>query len=191
MNNDSDSDNSDNTVIPIKQIDLTGKQVVNYREVLTDKEIEAIEHECSLYEIRPAAAIDALQIVQRERRWISDKSLYAIANMLDMSATELEGIATFYNLIYRRPVGEHVIHLCNSISCWLHDYQTIADYLCKTLKIEFGETTQDGKITLLPNVCLGCCDKAPALMLDGELIESLNVEVIDNLLQVLTGGKNA
>ena len=96
-----------NSVIPIKQVDLAGQQVVNYRDVLTDKEIKAIEHECSLYEIRPAAAIDALQIVQNERRWISDESLYAIANMLDMSATELEGVATFYNLIYRHPVGEH------------------------------------------------------------------------------------
>jgi NADH-quinone oxidoreductase subunit E len=186
-----------NNDIPIKQVDLAAKQVVNchqelnYHQVLTDKEIEAIEHECSFYATRAAAAIDALQIVQRQRRWISDESLYAIADMLDMSGTELEGIATFYNLIYRRPVGEHVIHLCNSISCWLHDYHPLADYLCKTLNIELGQTTQDGKITLLPNVCLGCCDKAPALMLDGELIESLNIEVINNLLVRLTGGENA
>jgi NADH-quinone oxidoreductase subunit E len=178
------------SVIPIKQVDLTSQPVVNYRDVLTAKEIAAIEHECSLYEIRPAAAIDALQIVQSERRWISDESLYAIANMLDMSATELEGVATFYNLIYRHPVGEHVIHLCDSVSCWLHDYQSIAEHLSKTLEIEFGQTTQDGIITLLPNVCLGCCDKAPALMLDGELVENLNIEAIDNLLKGLRGGAN-
>ena len=158
------------SVIPIKQVDLVGQPVVNYRDVLTDKEIAAIEHECSLYEIRAAAAIDALQIVQSERRWISDESLYAIAAMLGMSATELE------------------IHLCDSVSCWLHDYQTIAEHLRKTLNIEFGQTTADGKITLLPNVCLGCCDKAPALMLDGELVESLNIEAIDNLLKGLRGG---
>ncbi len=178
------------SVIPIKQVDLTTHQEVNYEDVLSPKEIAAIEHECSLYEYRPAAAIDALQIVQRERRWINDESLYAIANMLGMSATELEGIATFYNLIYRQPVGEHVIHLCDSISCWLHDYQKIADHLCETLKIKFGETTRDGKITLLPNVCLGCCDKAPALMLDGELVESLDITAIDKLLKGLVGGKN-
>tara|TARA_R110002167_G_scaffold35343_2_gene112929 strand:+ start:328 stop:873 length:546 start_codon:yes stop_codon:yes gene_type:complete len=179
------------TVIPIQQVDLVGQPIVNYRDVLSGKEIAAIEHECSLYESRPAAAIDALQIVQSERRWISDESLYAIADMLGMSATELEGVATFYNLIYRHPVGEHVIHLCNSISCWLHDYQTIADHLSKTLNIEFGQTTEDGKITLLPNVCLGCCDKAPALMLDGELVENLDINSIDKLLQGLSGGKNA
>ncbi|MGK0409638.1 MAG: NADH-quinone oxidoreductase subunit E [Shewanella psychromarinicola] len=178
------------SLIPIKQVDFGGQQMANYRDVLSSKEIVAIEHECSLYESRPAAAIDALQIVQRERRWVSDESLYAIANMLGMSATELEGIATFYNLIYRHPVGVHVIHLCDSISCWLNDYQIIANHLCKTLNIEFGQTTADGKITLLPNVCLGCCDKAPALMLDGELLENLDIEAIDSLVQRLRGGKN-
>jgi NADH-quinone oxidoreductase subunit E len=179
-----------NQTIPITLIDPQAEVQVDYREVLSQVEISAIEHECALYESRPAAAIDALQIVQRERRWISDESLYAIADMLGMSATELEGIATFYNLIYRQPVGQHVIHLCNSISCWLHDYQSIAEHLRQTLNIEFGQTTADGNITLLPNVCLGCCDKAPALMLDGELVESLDINVIDKLLESLKGGEN-
>jgi NADH-quinone oxidoreductase subunit E len=178
-----------NQTIPISLIDPQAEVHVDYREVLSQVEISAIEHECALYESRPAAAIDALQIVQRERRWISDESLYAIADMLGMSATELEGIATFYNLIYRQPVGQHVIHLCNSITCWLHNYQSIAEHLRQTLNIEFGQTTADGNITLLPNVCLGCCDKAPALMLDGELVDSLDINTIDKLLQGLKGMK--
>jgi NADH-quinone oxidoreductase subunit E len=177
--------------IPITLLDPLAQPRVDYRQYLNEKEIAAIEHECAFYESRPAAAIDALQIVQGERRWISDESLYAIADMLGMSATELEGVATFYNLIYRQPVGEHVIHLCNSISCWLHDVQIIAEHLSKTLNIEFGQTTCDGKITLLPNVCLACCDKAPALMLDGELLESLDITSVDKLLQGLSGGANA
>jgi NADH-quinone oxidoreductase subunit E len=180
-----------NNAIPITQIDPLAQPRVDYRQYLSKSEIAAIEHECALYESRPAAAIDALQIVQGERRWISDESLYAIADMLGMSGAELEGIATFYNLIYRHPVGEHVIHLCNSITCWLHDFQTIADHLRKRLKIEFGQTTSDGQITLLPNVCLGCCDKAPALMLDGDLVENLDIASVDKLLKELRGGKDA
>lgn len=177
-----------NNVIPIKQVgDLTALDV-DYRQILSQGEIDAIEHECSLYEHRPAAAIDALQIVQRHRRWVSDESLYAIANMLQMSATELEAVATFYNLIYRQPVGRHVIHLCNSISCWLMDYERLAQHLRQTLEIDFGQTTTDGNVTLLPNVCLGCCDKAPAMMLDGELVENLDTAKVDELLQGLKGG---
>lgn len=166
-----------NNTISVKQID--------FRSVLSKSEIAEIEHECAQYEIRPAAAIDALQIVQKERGWIDDECLCAIAECLTMSSAELEGVATFYNHIYRQPVGKHVIHLCDSISCWLHDYQIIASHLSQKLGIELGGTTADGNITLLPNVCLGCCDKAPALMLDGELIESLDITSVDALLAKL------
>lgn len=171
-----------NNAIPITQLD--------YRTVLTDAEISEIEHECEQYEIRPAAAIDALQIVQSHRGWIDDESLNAIADCLQMSSAELEGVATFYNHIYRQPVGKHVIHLCDSISCWLHDFQIIADHLSDKLGIQFGQTTADGNITLLPNVCLGCCDKAPAMMLDGELFENLNIASVDEILDKLRGGSN-
>lgn len=173
-----------NNSIPIKQLD--------YRHYLSESEIAAIEHECSLYESRPAAAIDALQIVQRQRGWISDDSLYAIAQLLTMSPTELEGVATFYNLIYRQKVGKHVLHLCDSISCWLHDTPQLTAHIKGRLGIEFGQTTIDGLVTLLPNVCLGCCDKAPAMMLDGELIESLTTDKVDEILQALLakGGKH-
>lgn len=168
-----------NQTIPVTQ--------VTYQQVLTPQEIAAIEHECAQYQDRAAAAIDALIVVQRHRGWINDESLYAIADCLGISATQLEGVATFYNHIYRQPVGKHVIHLCNSISCWLSDYQQIADVLTRELNIELGQTTQDGNITLLPNVCLGCCDNAPALMLDGELVENLTPESVSHLLQQLRG----
>ena len=154
-----------NSAIPVKHI--------HFKDILSESELSAIEHECEQYEQRPAAAIDALKIVQAERGWVDDQCLYAIADCLDMSAAQVEGVATFYNHIYRHPVGKHVIHLCNSISCWLHDYGDIAQVLKQELQIDFGQTTEDGQFTLLTNVCLGCCDKAPALMLDGELIENL------------------
>ena len=161
---------------------------LDYRKVLTCQEISNIEHECSQYQDRAAAAIDALLAIQRSRGWVNDDCLYAIAECLGMSAAQLEGVATFYNHIYRHPVGDHVIHLCNSISCWLADYQLIAETLKSELDIDFGETTADGKVTLLPNVCLGCCDKAPAMMLDGELLENLNVEMVTHIVRKLKEG---
>lgn len=161
---------------------------LDYHQVLSAEEIRDIEHECLQYEDRAAAAIDALLAVQKNRGWVNDNCLNAIAECLGMSSAQLEGVATFYNHIYRQPVGEHVIHLCNSISCWLHDYQLIADVLKTELGIDFGQSTQDGKFTLLTNVCLGCCDKAPALMLDGELIENLTVESTRQLIAKLKGG---
>jgi len=136
---------------------------------LSPEEIAEIEHEIALVPRRDGAAIDAMLVVQKHRGWVSDESLKAIANLLEMSAEELEGIATFYNLIFRKPVGEKVILLCDSVSCWLRGYEDVKKRLSETLGIEYGETTADGRFTLLPVPCLGACDRAPVMMMGDEL----------------------
>ena len=135
------------------------------RNYLTKEEVAAIEHEASIMETREAAGIEALKVVQEHRGWVSNDSLYAIAYLLSMSVAELEGVATFYNLIYRQPVGRFVIHICNSISCHLSDYQQVLLAIKEHLGIDYGQTTADGLFTLLSNVCLGGCDKAPVMMI--------------------------
>jgi len=136
---------------------------------LSPEEISEIEHEIALVPRRDGAAIDALLIVQKHRGWVSDESLRAIAELLEMSPEELEGIATFYNLIFRKPVGEKVILLCDSVSCWLRGCEQVKSRLSERLGIEYGETTADGRYTLLPVPCLGACDRAPVMMVGDEL----------------------
>lgn len=136
---------------------------------LSPEEIAEIEHEIALVPRRDGAAIDAMLVVQKHRGWVSDESLKAIAHLLEMSAEELEGIATFYNLIFRKPVGEKVILLCDSVSCWLRGYEDVKQRLSEALGIEYGETTADGRYTLLPVPCLGACDRAPVMMVGDEL----------------------
>ena len=136
---------------------------------LSPEEISEIEHEIALIPRRDGAAIDALLIVQKHRGWVSDESLRAIARLLEMSAEELDGIATFYNLIFRKPVGEQVILLCDSVSCWLRGCEQVKARLSKRLSIGYGETTADGRYTLLPVPCLGACDRAPVMMVGDEL----------------------
>ena len=154
----------------------------NKKVYLTEAEIQAIEHEVSLVPHKKAAVIEALKIVQQHRGWISDESVQAIAEHLDMSAAEVDSVATFYNLIFRKPVGQHVILLCDSISCYVMGYQEIYATLEKELKIKFGETTADKKFTLLPNACLGCCDHAPALMIGENLYRDVKVKNITTIL---------
>jgi NADH-quinone oxidoreductase subunit E len=91
-------------------------------------------------------------------------------------------VATFYNLIFRKPVGRHVILLCDSISCWVMGYETIRGYLQEKLGIQYGETTPDGRFTLLPNCCLGTCDCAPALMIGNDLYRNLTVDQLEEIL---------
>ena len=100
-----------------------------------------------------------------------------------MSRDDLDSVATFYNLIYRKPVGRHVILLCNSVSCWILGYERLRQRLGERLGIQLGETTPDGRFTLLPIVCLGTCDHAPALMIDNDLHRDLTPESVDRILE--------
>jgi len=148
----------------------------DYRDYLTAEEILEIEHEVSIMETRESAGIEALKVVQSYRDWISDDSLNAIAQLLAISPAQLEGVATFYNLIYRQPVGRFVIHVCDSISCHLNDYHSVLAAIKNHLNIDYGQTTTDGMFTLLSNVCLGGCDKAPVMMIGENHYQQLDAE---------------
>jgi len=150
--------------------------------MLTETEIQAIDHEIALVPHKKAAVIDALKIVQQHRGWISDESVESIANHLEISPAEVDSVATFYNLIFRKPVGRHIILLCDSISCYVMGYGKLYEALQKKKGIRFGETTGDQRFTLLPNACLGCCDHAPALMIDNDLYRDVKPEQLDLIL---------
>ena len=151
--------------------------------MLSPEERTEIEAELSRYPHKQAVCIDAMKIVQRHRGWVSDESIRDIAEFLGMSADDLDGVATFYNLIYRKPVGRHVILLCNSVSCWIMGYERLRARLQQRLGIQFGETTSDGRFTLLPIVCLGTCDHAPALMINNDLHRDLTPDSVDLVLE--------
>ena len=150
--------------------------------MLSVVEKEKIDEAISLVPVRKAAGIEALKIVQEHRRWISDESLKEVAEYMQMSAEELDSVATFYNMIFRRPVGRHIILVCDSISCWVMGYESVRDHLFQRLGIKYGETTKDGRYTLLPNCCLGTCDCAPALMIDNDLYRNLKLDELDSIL---------
>ena len=152
-------------------------------EGLTHLEIEEINAEMGHYENKTAVSIESLKIVQKHRGWVSDASLVAVARLLDMSPAQLEGVATFYNLIYRQPVGKTVILYCNSVSCWMLGAEKIRARLCQHLKVKLGEMSADGEYTILPIACLGACDHAPVLMVG----DQLKLDVTDNVVNEILG----
>lgn len=151
--------------------------------MLSREEIAEIREELGRYERKRAGCIDALKIVQRRRGWISDEHLHDIAKLLEMSPDELDSVATFYNLVYRRPVGRHVVHVCDSVSCWLMGSETLMKHLAERLGAAAGETTADGRFTVLPIVCLGACDRAPVMLVDGNLHTDLDPPALDRALE--------
>jgi NADH-quinone oxidoreductase subunit E len=151
--------------------------------MLSQDERKEIEAEFPHYPTKEALSIDAMRIVQRRRGWISDEALEDIGELLGMSRSDLDGIATFYNLIFRKPVGKHVVYLCDSVSCWIMGCQKLGDHLKARLRSQFGETTSDGQFTLLPIVCLGACDHAPVMMIDDDLHLDLDPAKTDAILE--------
>lgn len=135
---------------------------------LSEAERHEIEHAIHHYEDPRAASIDALKIVQKHRRWVPDGAIALIAELLSMSPADVEGVATFYNRIYRQPVGRHVILVCDSIGCFLTGFDDVYAALQSTLAIAPGQTTADDRFTLLPVCCLGACDRGPVLMIDDD-----------------------
>lgn len=150
--------------------------------MLSEEEKKEIDHEIEKLPRRQAASLEALKVVQEHRGWVSDEAVQEIAEYLEMTPDQLDSTATFYNLIFRKPVGRHVIKVCDSISCWIMGYDDLVDHLKNKLGIDWGETTEDNRFTLIPIPCLGTCDRAPALMIDHDLHRDLTKEKLDQIL---------
>jgi NADH-quinone oxidoreductase subunit E len=128
------------------------------------------------------AAVDVMKELQRHYGWMSDEAMAEAADLLGISTLQVEELATFYEMIYRRPVGQTVIHVCDSVSCWAMGGESLLRHLEKLLGIAVGGTTGEGAYTLLPCCCLGNCGDAPAIMIGeqqyGRVTPELAVEIL-------------
>jgi len=130
-------------------------------------------------------AVDVMVALQNFYGYLSDEALEEGAALLGMTPLEMEELATFYDFIYRQPVGRYVLHVCDGIVCWVNGYGGIRDYLCEKLGIRVGETTPDGMFTILPTACLGYCDLSPAMLVNRRPYGPLNPEKVDSILEEL------
>ena len=151
--------------------------------MLSHGDIAAIRVEAAAYEQKRGAILDALKIVQRRHGWVPDEAVREVAALLEMTAEEVDELATSYSLIFRRPVGRHVIQLCDSVSCWVMGYANLRDHLRARLGIDLGQTTPDGRFTLLPAGCLGFSEQAPAMLVGEDVHGHLTPEKIDHVLE--------
>ena len=152
-----------NELLPQEQIDSFGAKAA------------AIAHPHELI-------VDALRAIQTHHGWVPDAGVELVAELLGVLPVEVEEIATFYDKIFRRPVGKRVIHVCDSICCWATGSEELVAHLQKTLGVDFGETTTDGMFTLLPTCCLGACGEAPAMMVGLTIHGALTPEKVDAIL---------
>ncbi len=145
--------------------------------------IDAFQDKASTLAHPMELVVDVLRAIQDHHGWVPDEGVELAAQILGTSPLKVEEVATFYDKIYRQPVGRRVIHLCDSICCWTREAEVLFAYLQQKLGIAPGETTADGIFTLLPTCCLGACGEAPAMMIGLTTFGNLTPERIDAILE--------
>jgi NADH-quinone oxidoreductase subunit E len=133
-----------------------------------------------------SAVMPALHLVQRELGWLPDEAIQEIADLVGLSKTEVNSVATFYTMYARAPHGKHTIMFCNDLPCALRGAEQMLEHLEHKLGCQAGHTSADGKITLKEAECLGGCDHAPAMLVDGaEHLQDLTIEKLDEIVERL------
>jgi len=133
-----------------------------------------------------AATLAALQMAQNELGFVSDRAIEQIAEILKVDPGFVEGVATFYTLIYRQPKGKHIIYICKNISCMLNGADALIQYTLDKLGLKKpGDTTDDGLFTVEAVECLGCCEHAPVARVERRFHYRLTTVAIDELIEEL------
>lgn len=139
------------------------------------------------YPTKQAALLPVLWVAQQEWGWISREAVDHVASVLDLSPAFVWGVVTFYTMYNRAPVGKHLIQFCTSIACHLHDAEGVYAECRKRLgDLKPGETSKDGKFTVMEVECLAQCDKAPAVMVNDDDYACITRENLDSFLKGLS-----
>jgi len=151
---------------------------------------EEMKHELSSkyfprYPTKRAVLLPALHTVQHAYNWIPTQAMEEIAAFLELAPAEVLDTATFYEEYWLKPKGKYLLQVCRSLSCEICGSREITGHLQQKLGLELGETTADGRFTLIELECLGSCGTAPAVLCNDVLYEDVTVQMIDELIEKL------
>ncbi|HQU12699.1 MAG TPA: NADH-quinone oxidoreductase subunit NuoE [Thermodesulfobacteriota bacterium] len=137
------------------------------------------------YPDRRAVILPAIHLAQKEFGYISDEAIVYLAGLVGASPAEIEGVASFYTMYNRKPVGKYHVQICRNISCSLLGAEHLIEHVSRKLGVRPGETTPDGKFTLEKVECLGSCGTAPVMQVNDDYYENLTEASIDAILDKL------
>ena len=150
-----------------------------------DMKIDLANRYFPRYPTKRAVLLPALHLVQHTYGWIPVQAMEEVAAFLEISPAEVMDTATFYEEYWLKPKGQYLIQVCRSLSCEICGSRAITEYLREKLGVELGETTADGRFTLIELECLGSCGTAPAVLVNEVLHENLDAETVDRLIAKL------
>jgi NADH-quinone oxidoreductase subunit E len=150
-----------------------------------DAQLGEVRRLQALYPERQAALLPVLRMAQDTFGYVSPEVEVYVGELFELSPAHVHEVVTFYTLFYQRPVGRHVIAVCHNLSCSLRGAEDVVAYLQKRLGVEAGETTPDGRVTLLRVECLCACEAAPMMQVDEEYVGPLDRAIVDRVLEGL------
>ena len=151
----------------------------------TQENQKEFERLLTRYPDREAVILPALHLVQQQYGGVTNEAIEYVAGLLDLSAARIEGVATFYTMYNRKPVGRYHVQICRNIACSLLGAEHLIEHVSQKLGLAPGQTTPDGKFTLAKVECLGACGTAPVMMINDDYYENLTAAKIDSILDGL------
>ena len=158
---------------------------------LTDENVQRVKDLMALYPRPRSALLPVLHIAQEQDGWLTEDAMEHVGELLDITAAEVYGTASFYDMLFREPVGRYLISICTNIACMLNGAYELLDHAEKTLGIKADTTTADGQFTIEEFECIALCDRAPCLTVNWRFFGPLSHEDFDRLVDDLRGGRLA
>jgi NADH-quinone oxidoreductase subunit E len=157
----------------------------------SEAEQKNLEEILKKYPSKRSAVLPALYLAQREKNWLDDNDIAAVAEALDLTVTDIHSIIGFYTLFRKEKTGKYIIQVCTDLPCALRGAEEFFQRLAERMGLPpGGGTTEDGLFTLESVVCIAACDKAPCCQINLEYYESLTDEAIDAVIAELRRAKN-
>ncbi|MFH1050090.1 MAG: NADH-quinone oxidoreductase subunit NuoE [bacterium] len=151
----------------------------------SQEELQKIEEIKKRYPEQKAAIMPVMWMAQKKFGWISDDVKQYIAELLDLSFAHVHGVASFYTMYFKKPMGKYHVQVCTNVSCMLLGGEEIYMQLCEKLGIKHNETTPDGKFSIEEVECMGACGGAPMIAINEDYYENMDIEKVDQLLESL------
>ena len=156
-----------------------------HRPEFTADQLAEVRRLQGLYPDKRGALLPVLRLAQETFGYISLEVEEYVAGLFELSAAHVHEVVTFYTLFFQRPPGRHVVSVCHNLSCHLMGAKSIVEHLTQRLGVEVGETTADGRVTLLTVECLCACEQAPMMQVDDRYEGLLTAERVDRILEGL------
>ncbi len=151
---------------------------------LSSEGLSKVKSELTRYEDKMSAIIPALYVAQKENKgWISEEVIGHLSKVMDIPASRINEVFKFYTMFNQKPVGKHHVQVCTTLSCAINEGRELADHICKELKVQYNQVTEDGKFSVSRVECLGSCGTAPMMMVNDTYHENLTPEMAMNILR--------